>query len=426
MDVIEDAVMAAILAKNPKKVYVAYSGGSDSTALLVALNNVVNSLPLIALHVNHGLQAQSDDWENHCLKECHRLGIEIHVAKLKLSWSGNIESAARDKRYAFFAQFMEEGDLLFVGHHLEDQIETSLMRVFQGRGLIQMPDQRKLGKGTLIRPFLNFKPEMLRKYISKLECSWIEDESNTDQTFSRNYIRSVVLPAIGKKWPDYADDFNKVLSRTKNVEKVLEGFYERLPNLLDASELPKDTGAKQVWMRSFLESKGHFGVSERQIKLFIKKIENSETATIELDRKIVGYYRGALYYEAISPKFDSEIKVTKFPYELDIGWGVLILQEVAEKDSHSFCCSGELVIRFGAGNRKIRLINSRVNKSVKNLLNEKALPQWRRASFPLIFSQSDLICLPEIGIDISAKAGSGSAEKSIKATISHKDNSNKV
>ena len=259
-----------------------------------------------------------------------------------------------------------------------------------------------------------------------MECTWIEDESNTDQTFSRNYIRSVVLPSIGKKWPDYADDFNKVLSRTKNVEKVLEGFYERLPNLLDASELPKDTGAKQVWMRSFLESKGHFGVSERQIKLFIKKIENSETATIELDSKIVGYYRGALYYEAISPKFDSEIKVTKFPYELDIGWGVLILQEVVEKYSHSFCCSGELIIRFGAGNRKIRLINSRVNKSVKNLLNEKALPQWRRASFPLIFPQSDLICLPETGIDISAKAGSGSAEKSIKATISHKDNSNKV
>jgi len=426
MNVIEDAVMAAILAKNPTKVYAAYSGGCDSTALLVALNNVVGSLPLVALHVNHGLQVQSDDWENHCVNECHRLGIEIHVAKLKLSASGNTESVAREERYSFFAQFMEENDLLFVGHHLEDQIETSLMRIFQGRGLIQMPDQRKLGKGTLVRPFLNFKPEILRKYISKLDCPWIEDESNNDQSFARNYIRAVVLPSIGKKWPDFANDFNKVLSRTKDVDKVLAGFYEKLPNVLDTSELPKDRGAMQVWMRSFLESKGHFAVSERQIKLFVEKIENSETAVIELDGKIIGHYRGSLYYEPISPKSDSEIKVMKFPYELDIGWGVLILQEVAEKDNHAFYCSGELIIKFGSGNRKIRMMNSSFKKSVKNLLNEKAVPQWRRASFPLIFSQRDLICLPDVGIDISATTACGSEEKSIKATILHKYNSNKV
>jgi len=116
----------------------------------------------------------------------------------------------------------------------------------------------------------------------------------------------------------------------------------------------------------------------------------------------------------------------KFPYELDIGWGVLILQEVAEKDNHAFYCSGELIIKFGSGNRKIRMMNSSFKKSVKNLLNEKAVPQWRRARFPLIFSQRDLICLPDVGIDISAATACGSEEKSIKATILHKYNSNKV
>ncbi len=426
MHVIEEAVMATLLANKPKKIYVGYSGGSDSTALLIALSNVVDSLPLVALHVNHGLQVEADDWEKHCVSECQRLGIKINVGKIDLTKSNNIESAAREKRYAFFARFIEEDDLLFVGHHLEDQIETALMRVFQGRGLIQMPSKRTIGKGSLIRPFLKFKPEILQEYISKLGCSWVEDVSNSDQTFSRNYIRSVVLPSIGNKWPDYAEKFDKVLSRVRNVEKVLVGFYEKLPDLLKVTVLPKDTDAKLVWIRGYLENKGHFGLRDRQLKLFVNKIENSETAVIELDGKIFGHYLGSLYYEPLYSKFTSDIAVTKFPYELDIGWGALNLEEVPEKESHSFVCEGELIIKFGSGNRKIKLANTGLRKSVKNLLNEKSLPQWRRPNFPLIFSQNVLLCLPDIGVDIDASSASASGKKLIKATIVDKYNPNKI
>ncbi len=426
MHVIEDAVVAAILANNAKRVYVAYSGGSDSTALLVALNNVVNSIPLIALHVNHGLQDQSNEWEKHCVDECHRLGVKIQVGRINLSSSGNIEALAREKRYAFFARFVEKDDLLFVGHHLEDQIETSLMRVFQGRGFIQMPGQRKLGKGSLIRPFLKFKSELLREYLSELGYTWVEDDSNNDQSFSRNYIRSAILPVVLNKWPDYAENFSKVLSRTKNVEKILEGFFERLPDLVKVSELPSASDAKLVWIRNYIESRGHFRVSERQLKIFVEKIENSETAIIELDHKVIGFYRDAIYYEVVCPNFKSEITVTKFPYELDIGWGVLVLQEVLEKDHQTFCCSGELIIKFGSGNRKIKLMNSNFKKSVKNLLNERALPQWRRPGFPLIFANNNLICLPDIGVDISSEQLSGLGIKRLKATIQSKYDFNKV
>ena len=417
MHVIEEVVKAALLANKPKKIFVAYSGGSDSTALLVALNNVVDSLPIVALHVNHGLQAESDKWEKHCVSECRRLGVKIHVGKVDLSGSNNIEAAAREKRYAFFESFIEEGDFLFVGHHLQDQIETALMRIFQGRGLIQMPDKRNLGKGSLIRPFLKFKPEILRKYISKLGCSWVEDVSNSDQTFSRNYIRSVILSSVGSKWPDYAQDFDRVLSRLRNVEKILTGFYEKLPDLLDVTALPDDMDAKLIWMRGFLENKGHFGLRDRQLKLFLNKIEKSETAVIELDGQILGHYRGSLYYEPLYSKFTSDIRVAKFPYELDIGWGVLSLEEVAEKESQSFFCAGDVIIKFGSGNRKIKLGRTGPNKSVKNLLNEKLLPQWRRPNFPLICSQNALLCLPDIGVNVAANSDFGPGIKCIKATI---------
>ena len=417
MHVIEEVVKAALLANKPKKIFVAYSGGSDSTALLVALNNVVDSLPIVALHVNHGLQAESDKWEKHCVSECRRLGVKIHVGKVDLSGSNNIEAAAREKRYAFFESFIEEGDFLFVGHHLQDQIETALMRIFQGRGLIQMPDKRNLGKGSLIRPFLKFKPEILREYISKLGSSWVEDVSNSDQTFSRNYIRSVILSSVGSKWPNYAQNFDRVLSRLRNVEKVLAGFYEKLPDLLDIKALPEDMDSKLIWMRGFLENKGHFGLRDRQLKLFLDKIEKSETAVIELDGQILGHYRGSLYYEPLCSKFTSDIRVAKFPYELDIGWGVLSLEEVAEKESQSFFCAGDVIIKFGSGNRKIKLGRTGPNKSVKNLLNEKLLPQWRRPNFPLICSQNALLCLPDIGVNVAANSDFGPGIKCIKATI---------
>ena len=166
MHIVEAAISQTILANRPKAAFVAYSGGSDSTALLMALKRVYPSLPLTALHVNHRLNANSDAWEKHCVSECRDLSIEIHVTRLNLSLVNNIEAAAREKRYAFFSKFLKESDVLFVGHHLQDQVETTLMRIFQGRGIIQMPLRRNLGQGTLVRPFLGLKPESLREYVS--------------------------------------------------------------------------------------------------------------------------------------------------------------------------------------------------------------------------------------------------------------------
>jgi len=96
---------------------------------------------------------------------------------------------------------------------------------------------------------------------------------------------------------------------------------------------------------------------------------------------------------------------------------VLSLEEVAEKESQSFFCAGDVIIKFGSGNRKIKLGRTGPNKSVKNLLNEKLLPQWRRPNFPLICSQNALLCLPDIGVNVAANSDFGPGIKCIKATI---------
>ena len=417
MHIVEAAISQTMLPNRPKTAFVAYSGGSDSTALLMALNRVYPSLPLTALHVNHRLNANSDAWEKHCVSECRDLGVEIHVTRLNLSLVNNIEAAAREKRYAFFSKFLEESDVLFVGHHLQDQVETTLMRIFQGRGIIQMPLRRNLGQGTLVRPFLGLKPEILREYLSILRRSWVEDDSNSDESFTRNYIRSAVLPSISERWPNYLDNVARALFHSKNQEKILDGFYGKFDDCFAASELPDGLDERLVWIRKFLDAKKHFMVSDRQIKAFINQIENSSTGAIDLDDYIFGHYRGMLYYEMTTPEIESEIRVTQFPYKLDLGWGILLLEEVTQKDCNSFSFANELMIKFRAGNRKMKLTDTTYKKSVKNLFNENRLPRWRRSSFPLIFSDGDLVCLPGIGVDTKARESSSHTSKNIRARV---------
>ena len=136
MHIVERTLYEFVHSKTPKRICVAYSGGADSTALLIALSNVVDVKRILALHANHRLQVNSELWEKHCIEQCNQLGVEIEVERLEVPAKGNTEASARTKRYAFFSRFLDTGDLLLLGHHHQDQVETSLMRVFQGRGLI--------------------------------------------------------------------------------------------------------------------------------------------------------------------------------------------------------------------------------------------------------------------------------------------------
>ena len=120
------------------------SGGADSTALLVAATRVFVA-SVRALHANHRLHKQSDEWAVHCQDLCASLQVEIAVAELKVG-KGNLEAAAREARYEFFRRELKAGDLLLLGHHSQDQLETVFMRLVQGRSLLPMRRQSQLGQ----------------------------------------------------------------------------------------------------------------------------------------------------------------------------------------------------------------------------------------------------------------------------------------
>ncbi|WP_085715687.1 tRNA lysidine(34) synthetase TilS [Pseudomonas sp. B28(2017)] len=186
---------------------IAFSGGLDSTVLLhlLAYLEKTESLPaLSAIHVHHGLQAAADAWPEHCRSVCAALDVPLQVIRVQVQPGASLERAARDARYHAFSQVIRPGEVLLTAQHRDDQAETLLFRLLRGagvRGLSGMPLQRPLGKGHLLRPLLDATRAELETYAAEHQLRWIEDPSNQDRQFSRNFLRHQVFPVLTSRWP---------------------------------------------------------------------------------------------------------------------------------------------------------------------------------------------------------------------------------
>ncbi|MEN5034265.1 tRNA lysidine(34) synthetase TilS [Pseudomonas sp. TWI929] len=231
---------------NARNWYIAFSGGLDSTVLLHLLADHARkhaSPPLRAIHIHHGLQPAADAWPAHCQAICDNLGIELQVIHVQVSPGASLEQAARDARYAAFKQALGPGDILFTGQHRDDQAETLLFRLLRGaglRGLAAMPGQRALWQGSLVRPLLSCSRQQLQAYALANGLAWIEDPSNADTQFARNYLRGEVFPRLQQRWPQ----------ASQNLARAAEHLGEAL-GLVD--ELARDDlalageGAPVAW-----------------------------------------------------------------------------------------------------------------------------------------------------------------------------------
>ncbi|MEA3235259.1 tRNA lysidine(34) synthetase TilS [Pseudomonas mosselii] len=187
--------------------YVAFSGGLDSTVLLHQLADYTRNHPappLRAIHVHHGLQAAADAWPDHCRAVCAALGVELDVLPVQVAPGASLEQAARNARYDAFEKRLGLGEVLFTGQHRDDQAETLLFRLLRGaglRGLSAMPQQRPLGQGSLVRPLLGLSRQQLQTYADMHGLVWVDDPSNGDTAFARNFLRGEVFPILRQRWP---------------------------------------------------------------------------------------------------------------------------------------------------------------------------------------------------------------------------------
>ncbi len=214
-------------AGRPLRVLAAYSGGADSTALLLALRALRDDgdLALRAVHVHHGLRAESDGEEALVREQCQALSVPLVVKHVQVSPRGSVELAAREARYAAFYETLEDGETLALGHHAGDQLETALMRLARGGGATGLSGMREYdGARRLWRPLLPLSGDALRACVRALGVPFCEDESNRDTAYSRNALRHAVVPALKAVYPACEEAAARACALTCDEEDYWRAF----------------------------------------------------------------------------------------------------------------------------------------------------------------------------------------------------------
>jgi len=215
-------------AGRPARYVIAFSGGLDSTVLAHALarNSDVPDVPVLAIHVDHALQTDSANWSKHCAQIAAELEIDFRslLVDVQLESGKGPEASARDARYAALSAELSNDDWLLSAHHREDQAETLLLNLIRGSGpagVAGIGDVRRIGPGWLVRPMLNVDRADIELYANDMGLHWIEDPSNEDQRFDRNFLRHEVLPRLKSRWPDIAARLQRSAGHAGEASQLL-------------------------------------------------------------------------------------------------------------------------------------------------------------------------------------------------------------
>jgi tRNA(Ile)-lysidine synthase len=407
---------------------VAYSGGLDSHVLLHLLKTVhqqfeVPRPALLAFHVNHGINPCADDWEQHCQHVADQLGVafssvRVHVPAEK---GLSLEESARDVRYRQFAELMQPGDLLLLAHHLDDQIETLMQRLLRGSGvsgLGGMPDERVLSKGLMLRPLLEFRRVDLEAYAEACRLEWIEDDSNDDERFDRNFLRHKVFPLVEQRWPSYRSTLGRVIEHAREASELLVelagqdlsllkyGAFEWGGYRMSIAGLQGLNRRRQKnLLRYWFEHTGIAIPSTEQLHEILSFIDMRADACPLLcygDTEVRRYKDNLVFMPRVSQVFSSE------PCAIDPGASIAIagvghitlttsakasgLQElrIAQLENYS--------VRFRCGGERCQPAGRQHSQLLKKLLQEWGVPPWWRDRIPLLYSNDVLIAVGDLWV----------------------------
>jgi len=261
----------------------------DSSVLLDCFFKLSQIIPIKirSIHINHGLSEETNLFEDHCEKICKEYGINHITEKLNLKLTSNIEEQCRKERYRKLCENCEDDEAIITAHHEEDQIETFFLRLIRGsgaRGLSCMKETSVYDKSLLSRPFLKIPKEEIKKYSENNGVKYIEDISNNDNKYDRNFLRNELIPLLKSRWPSVNKNIiNNILVHdiqsaytTDSVNSILPGFLGASNNkLLIDTLIDKPFHLKVIILHEwvYLESKTLLNL--KQIKEIIKIINTN-------------------------------------------------------------------------------------------------------------------------------------------------------
>ena len=397
---------------------VAFSGGLDSTVLLHALThaNASSAVPIIAVHAQHDLHADSDKWEAHCRAAASALAVDYDSIKVAVDRESGLglEASARAARYQALRQLIQPGDWLLSAHHQDDQAETLLLNLLRGSGMAGMAGigvRQPFGSGFLMRPLLDVARADLQEYASSHSLAWLDDPSNAEIAFDRNYLRHEVLPLLAERWPaassrlarsaELAAEASTLLNQLADDDLLSLGDAQRLE--INALAALSDARQRNV-LRRALKRSGLGSAPATRLRQIIDEIIPARADAGPLVRwpgVEVRRYRDFIY---LLPEFPDSPPQPGHPLDsddrsVDLGsFGRLSLQDGGAAGISPNVIETGLEIRFRVGGEEIRPAGHKCTHKLKKLLQQKGVVPWMRDKIPLLYSGARLVAVADLWV----------------------------
>ena len=401
--------------------YVGYSGGLDSHVLLHALVKLLGSESLTAIHINHQLSPNADSWQQHCQACCDDLGVPMITEAVVVENSGQgLEQAAREARYAVFERILNETNLLLLAHHADDQVETVLYRLLRGtgtKGLAGIPMNRPLGLGEILRPLLPYPRKDLEAYAAEQELQWIEDESNQDTTFDRNFLRQKVVPVLAERWPDYAARVAHSAALCAETDQLaiilaaqdLAAVYERSERIGWSIALEPfmalDTSRQANLLRHWagqhqLPQPGH-RIVETVLHELLPARQDAEPLVSWGGVQLRRYQK---HLHLLPEGFDDSSKDLDEKLDWDVKNNLILpdgsefVATIEEGNGFKIPTEANVSIRFRSGGERCKPAGRNGSNTLKKLFQEYGLEPWLRNRVPLVYVQGQLAAVGDLWV----------------------------
>lgn len=394
---------------NSQSILVAFSGGLDSTVLLHQLVQWRAQHPEVALraiHIHHGLSPHADSWVQHCESVCMQWQVPLVVERVHLEDDGlGIEAQARRARYQAFAQTLLPGEVLMTAQHLDDQCETFLLALKRGSGpagLSAMGENSPFAGTLLIRPLLAQTREALEAWARQHELCWIEDESNQDDTYDRNFLRLRVTPLLQQRWPHFAQAVARSAALCAEQESLLDellasdladcitahGTLLLVPLMMMSdvrraallrrwlaglnAPMPSRDGLERIWQEVALA-------------------REDASPCFRLGEYEVRRYQSQLWWvKSVDGQSETVIPWLEWKTPLALPAGLGSVQLISAGELRMPQADEAVSIRFKAPG-VLHIVGRNGGRKLKKIWQEQGIPPWRRDTTPLLFYGETLI-----------------------------------
>ena len=420
---VHDVISSLINGKSPLDLLFALSGGIDSCVLLHALVEVKKSLDFNfrVMHVHHGLSPNADSWVEFCKQTCVAYQVPLEVERVEVQKGAGIglEAAARDARYKVL--YDAGADYIILAHHQDDQAETLLLQLIRGAGLKGLSAMAAQDENRcLLRPLLDISRQEIEVYAKANQLAWIDDESNLDTKYDRNYCRHEIMPVIKARFPAADETLARSASHIAEASQLLNELaqIDAQACLIEGRMSVKRLGelnlprAKNLF-RWWLSSMGFVAPSsDRLDEMLTQLINASQDASlkISLDKANeinLRRYQGYAYIDTNHPERVSDIAmIWQGEARLTMPDGTHLVFERHQGQGLAIDRLGGHKLRIASrqGGERFKPDLIRPTRTLKHLLQEANMPPWQRERLPLVYLDDTLAVVPNVGVECNMQA----------------------